>query len=189
MHLIHPLLSNQNMSLHTVWEEIRISSCAAFWHRIPSCTVRCWNKHAALTSTAARHVAPDTTVWQLLLHLLLNCKQSITSVHLCCWTFGVCHVDAYTQLTDSHPGTLERLDSSCLSFDPEGEQSRINNINTVLCLTTYTSTTINTPLYSQSGAQHYWPSEAHFQISSNLQVKNILLVNEKLMSVILSLLL
>lgn len=128
---------------------------------ILSCTVSCWNKcanNAVLTSTAVRDVVSDMSVWQLLLHLLLNSKQTLTSVHLCCHSFGVCHVKASSHLFwDTSKTSL--FDSSCQSFDPEGEHSRRNNISTVLCLTTYTSIAINTPLYYQSKVHHCLPSE------------------------------
>lgn len=58
------------------------------------------------------------------------------------------------------------FDSSRWSFHPEREQSRSNNTTTVLCLTTYTSITINRPLCYQS--EFTTVSEAFYQITATV---------------------
>lgn len=53
-------------------------------------------------------VVPDRSVSQLLLHLLLNSKQSLASVHLRCNSFGDYHIDVNIRLSFGHLGTLQR---------------------------------------------------------------------------------
>lgn len=127
---------------------------------ILSCTVSCWNQTSLLSPPQpVWDVGPDSIVSQLLLHLLLTRKQSLTSVHLCCNSFGDFHVDVYIELLSSiqlsrDPSKTYSFDPSCQLFDPEGEHSRTNNVNTGIYVLHY-----NTPQIP--GMSSHYQTEVH----------------------------
>lgn len=101
-------------------------------------------------------VVSDRSASQLLLHLLLNSKQGLTSVHLCCNSFtALVYVKLLASIQPSWGASKTySFDTSCQHFDPEGEHSRTNNVNSGIHSLNY-----NTLQIPQTG-RHY-QTEVH----------------------------